>query len=242
MAAFDPNIFLGELLNSPVFWIMACIIGFMWAGFHFNWFGKMKRKPSFKEENLTDSLLKDLEPRMKVQGKKIKNSKLMQNMINFGKVRKYSISKAEFQIKEKRSKVQDEKPELTTQQVDLVYLLVGGNPWLNWIPYIGKAYESEYFVMNKGYVKHDAQSKIFEIHPDVHVYPYAKIWISDKKTQRYLTELEARRTIEFEAETNINTLKRWTYYGEPQAGRVVVMEKDVQLEQDKWDHTREVAD
>jgi hypothetical protein len=163
-------------------------------------------------------------------------------MINFGKVRRYSVSKATFQVKEKRTKPQDEKPKLKTVDVNLLYLMVGGNPWLAWIPYIGKSYDSEYFVLNSGYVKHDPQSKIFQIDSDVHIYPYAKIWISDKKTQMYLTELEARRTLEFEAETNINTLKRWTYYGEPQAGRVVVMEKDVQLEQDKWDHTREVSD
>ena len=245
MAAFDPNIFLGEILNSPIFWVMAIIMVFIGLGFYLGWFGKFKRPEKYQSEDLHESLMKDLKPRMRVQGRNVKNTFLIQGYHKFGKVRKYTISKVQQHVRSDTDGTQknrkEDKPKMKEQEADFVYFLVGGSAWLSWIPYIGKNYEPDYYVINKEFVTHDPQSKLFEIDPDVHMYPYAKIWVSDRRTQRYLTELEARRTVEFEAETNINTLKRWTYYNEPQSGRVVVMEKDTQLEQDKWDHTDQTA-
>lgn len=246
MAPLNPNLALGELMNNPLFWVLIVVVGGVTLAYYMGWFDKVKFRKEFKAEDLNESLMKDLKPRMIVQGKKIKNTKLVQGQIDFGKVRKVSKTKVEFHSRKSNigkktpQKLEKEvKSILQKEEVEMVYFTVGGNTWLSWIPVIGKNYEPEYFIFEDEFIKFEPQSRIYTIDKDVHVYPYAKIWICSKKTQRYLTELEARRTQEFESETNINTLKRWTYYNEPQSGRVVVMEKDTQLEQDKWDHTRE---
>lgn len=246
MAAANLNEMLGELMNSPLFWMLIIFIAFFAIGYNLGWFNKFKPIKRFKPEDLNESLLKDIKPRLKIQGKKVKDTKLMQKYTNYGKVRRYSTSIVKFEDRKEKKIVNKNKASETTEfekvEAKMIYFLVGGNPWLSWIPYIGKNYAPDYFVINQDYVKYEPQSRIFDIQPDIHVYPYARIWISGKQTQTYMTELQARRTQEFEAETNINTLKRWTYYNEVHAGRVGIMEKDTDLEQQKWDNTREVAD
>ena len=237
----DINIMLGQLMESPIFWVMGAVIVFLVVGQRYGWFSKALGRKEFKGEPLKDTLLKDLKPRLRKHGKSGKGAVLMQHYHSFGKVRKFCEGKIEYWVRNPvNPKPNPGIPEFKKQEVTAVYFLVGGNTWLSWIPYVGKNFEPDYYVIKEGYIDYDSKSRTFEINRDIHLFPYAEVWVSDKLTAKYLTELEARRTVEFEAETNINTLKRWTHYDSQRAGRIVTMEKEAKLEKEKWDHTREV--
>jgi len=235
----DINVMIGQVMENPIFWVMGAVVVFLVLGQRYGWFSKAFGRKEFKGEPLKDTLLRDLKPRLKKHGKKGKGAILMQHYHNFGKVKKFCEGNVEYWIRKPGNPKPKEKAEFDKKGVDITYFLVGGNAWLSWIPYIGQNYEPDYYVLKTEFVKFNPETKTFDVDMGVHLFPYGEIWVSDKQTAKYLTELEARRTQEFEAETNVNTLKRWTYYDSQKAGRIVTMEKDVQLDQDRWDHTRE---
>lgn len=240
------NVIIGQLINNPLFWIICVFVGIFFLLWKLGVFGR--NKEPFKPETLEESLKSDLRPRMKIQGQKLKNEYLIQGYHSLGKIRKYSLGNVEFEARKliepkgpvKRGR-KKKKPEvkLIKETANVIYFTVGGNTWISWVPIIGKNYEPVYYIIDREMVTREAQSKKWAIDPDVHVYPYGTVWVSSNITQHYLTELEARRSQEFEAETNINTLKRWTYYNEGLGGRIVVKERDSQLDKEKWDEWRE---
>lgn len=238
--ATDVNLMVGELMNSPIFWVMACVIVFLVLGQRYGWFKKLLGEKKFVGEPLKETLMKDLKPRLAKHGKKV-NAILIQNYHSFGKVKRY----CEGEVKYWTRTVGNPKPnpkesKMKQDTMSVTYFLVGGNPMLSWIPYIGKKYEPDYYVINSDHVKYDPSSETFYLSNSIHLYPYAEVWVSDVRTQRYLTELEARRTQEFEAETNINTLKRWTYYDSTKAGRITFAEKEADIEKERWKETEEL--
>ncbi len=217
-------------------------------------FGLFKVRPEkFKSETLKDILLKDLKPRMVVLASKSK-WKLMYNYNIVGKIRRitegsfmfWTIEDQQTKIEKHKKKIGfdayaklDKKPKFLTEIANLTYMMVGGNKWLSWIPVIGKSYQPNFFVINSDFVKIESSSKIITISNNAHLYPFGEIWIADKRTERYFTELISRATLESELEVRTNTPKRWTFYGEQRAGTAILTEEKQRLEDEKWAKARD---
>ncbi len=239
---------LDFFLSSPVGWsiiIIAVIVYFAWKG------GLFRSKPEmFKGETLKEILLRDLKPRMTILGSKTK-WRLIYQFKDIGRVHRITQSDIEFfkekeKDKDKKEKAQgfavyrrkEKRPEFIQENVNLVYMLVGGNLWLSWIPFTHK-WDPQFFVLKEDHIKIEANRNVVVINESVHLYPYGEVWVSDMKTQRYLTELEARRTLENESETRVNTLKRWVHYGEQRSAKILTLEEKERVESEKWEKSRD---